>query len=335
MQNPRTRILHFTITGSIVASSLLLAPIAQEAANGASVKEAPGQRMTITGLTRTAVPAYSIRLEDQLLATLRYLPLNFKSTKIVLRPPTTTTTTSTTSTTIPATTTTSTSPTSSTIAATTTTTKSKPATTTRKKSTAPALNSRSALVAGSFTWRYRSLPRALRSQWSIGTDNVMLEGALMRFQSTNNLPTSGQMDTMTWHALVAAANNRQMDPSNYTDVLVSQTLPQRLWLYVNGQVRYSTLVNTGISVSSTANGTFPVYLRYVVTTMSGTNPNGTHYHDTGIPWTSYFNGGDALHGFIRSSYGWPQSLGCVEMPFAHAHVVWPFTPIGTLVTVQS
>ena len=67
--------------------------------------------------------------------------------------------------------------------------------------------------------------------------------------------------------------------------------------------------------------------------MSGTNPDGSHYHDTGIPWVSYFNGGDALHGYIRASYGWPQSLGCVEMPFANAGAVWPYTPIGTLVTI--
>ncbi|MDA8266803.1 MAG: L,D-transpeptidase, partial [Actinomycetota bacterium] len=77
-----------------------------------------------------------------------------------------------------------------------------------------------------------------------------------------------------------------------------------------------------------------VYLRYQVTTMSGTNPNGTTYHDTGIPWVSYFNGGDALHGFVRAQYGFPQSNGCVEMPPANAAVVWPYTPIGTLVTVQ-
>jgi hypothetical protein len=69
--------------------------------------------------------------------------------------------------------------------------------------------------------------------------------------------------------------------------------------------------------------------------MSGMNPNGSHYSDPGIPWISYFNGGDALHGFIRYSYGYPQSLGCVEMPFASAATVWPHTPIGTLVTVRA
>ena len=56
--------------------------------------------------------------------------------------------------------------------------------------------------------------------------------------------------------------------------------------------------------------------------------------DPGIPWVSYFNGGDALHGFVRGGYGYPQSDGCVEMPPANAAVVYPMTPIGTLVTVQ-
>jgi lipoprotein-anchoring transpeptidase ErfK/SrfK len=69
-------------------------------------------------------------------------------------------------------------------------------------------------------------------------------------------------------------------------------------------------------------------------TMSGTNPDGSHYNDPGIPWISYFNGGDALHGFVRASYGSPQSLGCVEMAPATAGRVYPYTPIGTLVNVE-
>jgi lipoprotein-anchoring transpeptidase ErfK/SrfK len=69
--------------------------------------------------------------------------------------------------------------------------------------------------------------------------------------------------------------------------------------------------------------------------MTGTNPDGSHYSDPGIPWVSYFNGGDALHGFVRAHYGFPQSDGCVEMPPANAAVVYPLTPIGTLVTVAN
>ena len=53
-----------------------------------------------------------------------------------------------------------------------------------------------------------------------------------------------------------------------------------------------------------------------------------------MPWISYFNGGEALHGFIRPSYGTPQSLGCVEMKYENAKKIWPYTPIGTLVTIR-
>jgi lipoprotein-anchoring transpeptidase ErfK/SrfK len=69
--------------------------------------------------------------------------------------------------------------------------------------------------------------------------------------------------------------------------------------------------------------------------MSGTNPDGTHYDDPGIRWISYFNHGDAIHAFPRASFGTPQSLGCVELPLDAAAKVWPYTPIGTLVTVEN
>jgi hypothetical protein len=67
--------------------------------------------------------------------------------------------------------------------------------------------------------------------------------------------------------------------------------------------------------------------------MKGTNTDGSTYDDPNVPYASYFNGGDALHGFIRASYGTPQSNGCVEMSYANAALVWALTPIGTLVTV--
>jgi lipoprotein-anchoring transpeptidase ErfK/SrfK len=116
---------------------------------------------------------------------------------------------------------------------------------------------------------------------------------------------------------------------------VSETLPERTTVYSNGAEVYSTLANTGAASVPTARGTFPVFEHLTSTTMSGTNPDGTKYVDPGIPWVSYFNGGDALHGYVRAAYGFPQSDGCVEMPPANAGVVFPYTPIGTLVTVAA
>jgi hypothetical protein len=321
--------INLMVSGTIVAGTLLVTPPASAAYGAQSASKIPGQAGNIALSSRTIHVAYTIRLEDQLLAALRYLPVTFKPT--VKSGTTTTTTTSATSTTsttttIPSSTTTSTAPTTTTTAPTTTSTVAKPVN--------PSLVLRTTkLLRGSYVWRFNAITM-LRPQWKVGTDNTVLRGALMHFQSVHGLASTGAMDTATWQTLLASALRGQYDPTPYGYVVVTQGLPQHLDLYVNGRHTYTSLVNTGISVATTENGTFPVYLRYATTTMSGTNPNGTKYHDTGIPWTSYFHGGDALHGFIRGSYGSPQSLGCVEMPFANAAKVWPYTPIGTLVTVK-
>jgi hypothetical protein len=48
---------------------------------------------------------------------------------------------------------------------------------------------------------------------------------------------------------------------------------------------------------------------------------------------AYFNGGDALHYMPRTSYGDPQSLGCVELPLTAASIIWPYMTLGSIVTV--
>lgn len=190
-------------------------------------------------------------------------------------------------------------------------------------------------VNGTFTWSYPNLPASLSSQWRLGSDNVILHAAMMTFQSQHSLPVTGESNATTWLGLMTAAAATKVDPVPYNYVVVSTSSPESLTMYVAGHATFHALVNTGISVAPTALGTYPVYQRYITQTMSGTNPDGTHYSDPGIPWVSYFNGGDALHGFLRSTYGWPQSLGCVEMTFASAKTVFPNTPIGTLVTVRA
>jgi hypothetical protein len=318
-----------TIAATILAGSILLAPFSVAAnasqAAGHSTNSASSQ-------TRYSHVAFSIRLEDQLLATLRYLPVTFVPAGTKKKAPTTTTTTTTTvpttTTTAPGTTTTTPIATTTTVPATTTTTHPKPNPRPVKKP------SRTSLQKGTFVWRYKGLTGQIRSLWKVGTNNVVLQGAVMNFQAVHGFAWNGGINTATWNAIVEAAAKQQYDPTSYDYVVVSQGQPEKLKLYVGGRHIYTSFVNTGITSAPTQNGTYPVYLRYTVTTMSGTLPGGGTYHDPGIPWVSYFHGGDALHGFLRSQYGYPQSLGCVEMPFANAKIVWPYTPIGTLVTVN-
>jgi hypothetical protein len=188
---------------------------------------------------------------------------------------------------------------------------------------------------GSFTWRWPDQPLALETLWTPGTNNIITQGAVMNFESQNGLKADGVAGPQVWTDLLSDVQSGKGDALSWDYVLVSQSLPETATVYKDGAQVYSTKVNTGVAGATTANGTFPVYARYAVTTMSGTNPDGTHYVDPGIQWVSYFNGGDALHGFVRGSYGFPQSDGCVEMPVANAAVVFPLTPIGTLVTVQA
>ncbi len=186
---------------------------------------------------------------------------------------------------------------------------------------------------GTFSWRWPDLPASLTSLWTPGQMNVITKGAIMAFEDVHGLATDGIAGPAVWTDLLADATSGHTDPRPWNYVYVSETQPETVTVYSNGTEVYKTLANTGIPAAPTAQGTFPVYLRYVSTTMSGTNPDGTPYSDPNVPWVSYFNGGDALHGFVRPGYGYPQSLGCVEMAPQDAAVVYPLTPIGTLVTV--
>jgi peptidoglycan hydrolase-like protein with peptidoglycan-binding domain len=188
---------------------------------------------------------------------------------------------------------------------------------------------------GTFSWRWPNEPAGLTALWSEGTSNVITQGAVMNFESQNNLKTDGIAGPAVWSDLLADVQSGKGNANPWDYVLVSQTVPETATVYRDGAPVYSTLVNTGVAGATTENGTWPVYERYTVTTMTGTNPDGSHYSDPGIPWVSYFHGGDALHGFVRANYGFPQSDGCVEMPIDHAQAVYPLTPLGTLVTVQA
>jgi peptidoglycan hydrolase-like protein with peptidoglycan-binding domain len=187
---------------------------------------------------------------------------------------------------------------------------------------------------GTFSWRWPNQAAALTSLWTQGVRNVVTQGAIMNFESQHNLKTDGLAGPQVWTDLIADVQTGHGNALPYDYVLVSKALPQTATVFSNGVPVYSTLVNTGVAAAPTVSGTWPVFARYLVTTMKGTNPDGTKYADPGIPWVSYFHGGDALHGFIRGGYGYPQSVGCVEMPIAHAQVVYPLTPIGTLVSVK-
>jgi hypothetical protein len=188
---------------------------------------------------------------------------------------------------------------------------------------------------GNFEWKFKP-PSSLKELWNPGEAEVITKGALMSFQLDQGIETDGVAGPEVWNKLMEAtiAGEKKAEPG-YNYVHVSETLPETVQVFHNGKVVVEGPGNTGIPGAETELGTFPVFEHLEETTMSGENPDGSHYEDPGIMWVSYFNGGDALHAFDRASFGTPQSLGCVEMPLEQAAAVWPYTPIGTLVTIAS
>ena len=188
--------------------------------------------------------------------------------------------------------------------------------------------------AGTFSWLYPQTPASLSTLWKPGGWNIVTRGAVMRFEDDHGLATDGVPGPQVWRALLRDDLTDHRHEGGYNYVFVHETVPQSLSLWHDGRVILTSPGNTGIAQAPTAPGTWPVFEHIPVGTMSGTNPDGSHYSDPGILWISYFHGGDALHAFPRASFGTPQSLGCVELPEAAAAQVWPYTPIGTLVTVE-
>lgn len=189
----------------------------------------------------------------------------------------------------------------------------------------------SASPPGSFAWRW-SAPSAFTSLWVPGVHTVMTHGAVIAFEKVAGLDTVGQANPLLWPTLLHAVVAHRTDPHPYAWIEVSKNLPERLWLYSNGKMVLTSLTNTGISPVPTPVGTFAIYLRYRFQIMRGTNPDGSSYADP-VSWINYFYQSDAVHGFPRASYGFPQSVGCVELPIPVAAQVWPQVHIGTLVTV--
>ncbi len=185
-----------------------------------------------------------------------------------------------------------------------------------------------------FQWRWAP-PATLRALWSPGQDGVIAQGAIMAFESVAGLPTDGAISAAEINALQAATDDPtgpDANPNGFSYAVASETDPESLTVWHNGVVIEITPANTGGAGTPTALGSFPVYLRLRNQVMQGTNPDGGTYADP-VQFVAYFNGGDALHYMPRTSYGDPQSLGCVELPLTAASTIWPYMTLGSIVTV--
>ncbi len=169
---------------------------------------------------------------------------------------------------------------------------------------------------------------------SYGTFDSTTKGALMVFQEDHKLEPDGTPGAATWQKLLSALAGNYRNPHPYTFVTVTEATPETLEVHRGNRVVLSTPANTGVPGAETEQGAFPIYERFTSTTMVGTDTDGTKYDVPDVPWVNYFNGGDAVHGYERASYGFPQSNGCVELPISTAQTVFGMLRLGDMVLVS-
>jgi peptidoglycan hydrolase-like protein with peptidoglycan-binding domain len=185
--------------------------------------------------------------------------------------------------------------------------------------------------AGIFSW-HEGYPSQLYSFWQPGQMNLVTTGAIMAFESEHGMTMDGEASPAVWTAVLKAEAAQDANQDGYSYAIASKADPETLTIWHDGRRVFRSLANTGIPIDPTADGTYPVYLKYRFQIMQGFNPDGSHYADP-VSWVSYFHEGEAVHYFPRYSYGWQQSLGCVELPYTPAEEAWPYLTYGTLVTV--
>ena len=186
--------------------------------------------------------------------------------------------------------------------------------------------------AGSFSWQ-PGYPSELQNFWQGGAvTSLIMKGAVMAFESDHAIAMDGVAGPQVWTALLKAVAAGQSNKHGYTYAIAREGNPETLTIWHDGRQVLRTLANTGISAAPTTLGTAPVYLRYLHQIMKGKNPDGTKYADP-VSYVSYFRSGEAVHFFNRGSYGFPQSLGCVELPLSDAKKAYPYLTFGSLVTV--
>jgi hypothetical protein len=187
--------------------------------------------------------------------------------------------------------------------------------------------------SGQYTWK-SGYPTTLREFWRAGTTSgLILKGAVMAFESDHGLGIDGTAGPEVWATILKAVAANQSNQHGYTYAIASEASPETLTIWHDGHQVFHSLANTGIPAAPTTIGTAPVYIRYYTQIMRGKNPDGTKYADR-VYYVAYFRAGEAVHYYLRPSYGVPQSLGCVELPLAQARVAWPYLTYGSLVTVQ-
>lgn len=112
---------------------------------------------------------------------------------------------------------------------------------------------------------------------------------------------------------------------------------QVLYVYEQGNLKFATLIATGMEPFFTRPGLFQIYKKLPLETMQGAfeADRSDFYYLEDVPWTMYFDESRALHGsYWRTYFGYPQSHGCVNLSPGDARWLFNWANKGDWVYVH-
>jgi len=111
---------------------------------------------------------------------------------------------------------------------------------------------------------------------------------------------------------------------------------QILYVYEDNNLRFTTLIASGLEPFYTQPGGFQIYSKLPLETMSGAfeADRSDLYYLEDVPWTMYYDEARALHGsYWRTYFGYPQSHGCVNLSPGDANWLFQWAEEGDWVFV--
>lgn len=136
----------------------------------------------------------------------------------------------------------------------------------------------------------------------------------------------------------AARFNGAVDwsPQNYARHIEVNLSSQSLVAYEGDTPVFQALVATGKDGFNTPTGSYAIYAKTPMETMTG-SANGETWYVPNIPWVQYVVGGVALHGTYwhdRWGTGFRLSHGCINLNIDDAQWLYEWADVGTTVNIN-
>ncbi|MGV8050149.1 MAG: L,D-transpeptidase [Anaerolineaceae bacterium] len=110
-----------------------------------------------------------------------------------------------------------------------------------------------------------------------------------------------------------------------------------LSVYENGELKFASLIASGLAPFYTQPGTFQIFRADKTVTMQDAYEadRSDFYHLQAVPWALFYDRNTAIHGvYWPVILGFPQSHGCVNMSPGDAHWVFNWAEVGDWVYVH-